>query len=163
MKKSIYFLLLLTVMFANACLCGCTHNNGDIGPWFGTWKLEKITIDGEPDSQYGANIFWKFQTGVFSMVEVTSDTPAKGYNEIFGTWNEDNGYLFLDFNHHDDTTPTESSANSEGRYAPFEETHLPGGVESMLKIESLIGKKAFLTFDSPNDGKIYGYYLEKYG
>lgn len=20
---------------------GCTHNDGDIGPWFGTWQLEE--------------------------------------------------------------------------------------------------------------------------
>ena len=27
-------------------LSSCTHNNGDIGPYFGTWKLLSINVDG---------------------------------------------------------------------------------------------------------------------
>ena len=38
-------LLIVIALSFNAC----THNNGDIGDLFGTWKLETITIDGEKD------------------------------------------------------------------------------------------------------------------
>ena len=31
--------------------CVCTHNNGDIGPLFGTWALDCMSIDGEPQPQ----------------------------------------------------------------------------------------------------------------
>ena len=40
---------LLLVIVATAC----THNDGDIGPWFGLWRVERLIVDGnngEPNS-----------------------------------------------------------------------------------------------------------------
>ena len=36
---------LLLVIVATAC----THNDGDIGPWFGLWRVERLTVDGKND------------------------------------------------------------------------------------------------------------------
>ena len=33
-------------------MSGCTHNNGDIGPWFGTWQVTGIDADGAPLAEY---------------------------------------------------------------------------------------------------------------
>ena len=33
----------LIALLALVGLCGCTHNDGDIGIWFGTWQVEDIT------------------------------------------------------------------------------------------------------------------------
>ena len=37
------FIVLLLVLVT----CGCTRNDGDIGDYFGEWRLEKLTADGE--------------------------------------------------------------------------------------------------------------------
>ncbi len=51
--------LLLASVFI--LMTGCTHNDGDIGPWFGTWQLENVMIDDKPEEDYHHDIFWQFQ------------------------------------------------------------------------------------------------------
>ena len=33
-------------MMVMLALGSCTRNHGDIGPWFGTWHVESITVGG---------------------------------------------------------------------------------------------------------------------
>ena len=51
-------LRIIAAVVMTAISGSCTHNNGDIGPWFGEWKLTSIEIDGSPDAAYKANTFW---------------------------------------------------------------------------------------------------------
>ena len=68
MKRIIIYSLL--TIFSLTFLPSC-QNNGDIGPWYGMWKLTSLTIDGEEDPAYEGNVFWKFQTGVVQMIGTT--------------------------------------------------------------------------------------------
>ena len=52
---------------------GCTRNDGDIGPWFGQWKLVALTCDDAPVADYGDNIFFSFQNNVFQIITVKGE------------------------------------------------------------------------------------------
>ena len=69
-------------------VASCTSNNGDIGPWFGTWKVTEVRCDSEVEEQYAGNMFFKFQSSVFEVLVVNdhhfSDTA-------FGEWREEPG------------------------------------------------------------------------
>lgn len=77
MKKTIY-LLLMVIAIATT---GCTQDDGYIGDWFGSWHLESILIDGEPEAAYSENpeIMFSFQGEVFNAAYIDRA-------EIFGTW-----------------------------------------------------------------------------
>lgn len=157
LKYSIRIIILTAVI---NLLTGCTRNNGDIGPWFGTWKLDEITIDGNVSEEYDGNVFWKFHNNVFEMVKMMTDDKGHGYGTCFATWSEADGYLIIDFRQHDDQYNPE---DWNGLYRPFLETHLPVNGVADIKIVKLSGSKAQLTYYSSEDGKTYGYTLSKYG
>ena len=167
LKQTKYITRKLAAMFVMILVmtgfCGCTRNNGDIGPWFGTWKLTEITIDGTADAGYKGNIFWKFQNDVFEMVRVNTNSVDTYADTHYATWNEDNGYIFVNFSNYDDNNPPAEGASGNGIYAPFLETHFIVGGVTQLKIESQSGSDAYFTFTSPEDGKTYGYRLKKQG
>ena len=144
--KSITYILLVLIA---SVMCGCTHNNGDIGPWFGTWKVVSIS----PDKAYQGNFFWSFQGNV---IEMNRNTDNLEYSQSFGTWQEKDGDLILDFNHHDNGSDT-----GEGQYRPFPELHIPAGV-STLHIQKLSGSEIILTY-AADDGETYTYTLKKWG
>lgn len=136
-------------------LGSCTHNNGDIGPWFGEWKLTTITVDGTPDAGYDGNIFWAFQTTVIEMLSADNETTGD-YRQRWGTWAQDGTTLTLNFTHSDNDNPAGSD-----KYIPFPETGLPAGV-SKLDIVSLSSSEIKLNYTA-DDGKTYGYLLKKWG
>lgn len=150
--KSIYTLLLASVFIL---MTGCTHNDGDIGPWFGTWQLENVMIDDKPEEDYHHDIFWQFQNTVFCMRKVTEMHDAY---PRWGTWQEtdDNTTLQLDFTHHDDTHPEGSTI-----YTPFPETHIKADGVTRLKIVEMSRSKLHLQHTA-DDGITYSYYLKKW-
>lgn len=75
--------LLLSVMFM---LSGCMQNNGDIGDFFGTWKVTSIKVNGIEDASYQGNIFFQFQTSVVRLVE---NRPHNDLTEYFGAWSDE--------------------------------------------------------------------------
>ena len=88
-------LLLLTALLAVAA---CTHNNGDIGNWFGTWNIEEVAADGvavnlDP-ANVGAHYFLQFQTSVVCLRH--DDTRHNG-GASYGTWQENDDQFTLDF------------------------------------------------------------------
>ena len=167
LKQTIYIIRKLAVALVSVMvmtgISSCTRNNGDIGPWFGTWKLTEITVDGTSDAGYEGNIFWKFQNDVFEMVRVNQDDVESYADTHYATWNEDNGYLFVNFRNSDDNNPAAEGEAGNGIYAPFPDSHFIVGGVTQLKIESQSGGDAYLTFTSPVDGKTYGYRLKKQG
>ncbi len=147
-------LFLATALFLLAAT-GCTHNRGDIGPYFGAWKLESVTIDGKTDPDYTAdNVFWKFQTIVICMSRVDYDNHSS--DSRYGTWEENGNRLTLDFTNYDNSNPAGSS-----KYSPLKETHLPSNAVSTLEIISQKGSTMKLEYIS-EEGVVYGYELKKW-
>ena len=92
MKKTLYIIM---VLLATLLVLGsCTRNHGDIGPWFGTWHVESITVDGGPVTVEG-DYFFQFQSKVFRVSQVGDHEQLV---ESFGTWDEgDNGTMIITF------------------------------------------------------------------
>lgn len=147
-NRGIQYVILLSVI-----LCvSCTRNNGDIGEYFGTWKLESMTVNGEIDAEYEGNIFWKFQASVFCMVKVWEHHD---YESSWGTWKELDGKLVIDYRHYDDNHEAGSDI-----YAPNIETHLVADINE-LTIISMSGSKMSLSYVDENGDTII-YKLKKW-
>lgn len=140
-----------------AGLVCCTHNNGDIGDLFGTWKLEKITIDGEIDRGYGDNILWKFQSSIIEMQQVND-----ALHETFkshGSWSRpEAGVLVLDFTHIDNDNPEPGSEV----YSPLPATHLPSACKINMDLLQLDGSKMKLRYIDSLTNEVYEYYFKKW-
>lgn len=155
MAKKFLQYLIIALLLATLCAgtSGCNSNNGDIGPWYGHWKLTKILVNGEADAQYDGNIFWAFQNSVVMMTEVNSDIS---FNNRWGSWQQQGDELTLDFTHHDDQSTADPA--TDWRYTPPAATHLTKGINK-LHIDKLKDSEIVLTYHSP-DGNAYTYYLK---
>lgn len=154
MKLATRFIVLLIIALTfNAC----THNNGDIGGLFGTWKLQSITIEGEIDSSYDNNVLWKFQSSIMSMIRANDSTHNR--LETWGTWSyaNDDTQLELNFTHTDNDNPKPGST----KYSPLPETYLPKSTIFTLDILNLNGSEMVLLYHS-TDGKEYRYKFKKW-
>lgn len=134
----------------------CTHNNGDIGSWFGIWKLTAMEVDGVTDSSYEGDIFWSFQTSVFKMTEATAE-DLRERDERWGTWTEEGGDLLLNFTHSSDAFP----GGGVGSYAPLPATYIPANQVSRLKILKYPGSEMELSFTT-SSGKQITYFLTRW-
>lgn len=125
-------------------VASCTTNNGDIGPWFGTWRVTEITTDGVADADYRGNMFFKFQSTVFEMLLVHDD---HGTENRFGIWNDDGkGTLTVSF----------PDANHE----PLPQSHMRAE-QNVLTFDGVKASGFVLRLDSP-DGHVYTYRLVKW-
>lgn len=151
MKRTAYFFL---SVFLTALFSGCTHNNGDIGDWFGTWKLQSIGVNGSDDPAYDNNVLWKFQNNIVSMV--CADDIQHTADCRYGTWEQAGDRLILDFTHSDDRYEP-----GTGPYAPLPQTYIKAG-RSELRVIKLSGSDMWLQMTA-DDGTIYTYSLKKWG
>ncbi len=92
--KTKAILLYLCGILNLIALNSCTRNNGDIGPWFGTWHVETIEIDGQPDASYQGEYFVQFQTNVVSIIQRSEYNDAA---QSFGEWEASGNTLTIDF------------------------------------------------------------------
>lgn len=138
MKTTAYIRLILAFVVAMAATASCTHNNGDIGDWFGKWHLKSIEINSVNDDSYDGNMVWKFQNDIVEMDVINGHI----HSEHYGTWKESDGKLILDFTHKDDNT-----AAGTGTYAPPSQTYLPAAVVG-LKILKLSSSTLILQYDA---------------
>lgn len=139
--KTIYSRMMIMVVLAMAA---CTTNNGDIGPWFGMWKVTEIKCDGVNEDQYAGNMFFKFQSTVFEEV-VVSEHHAVG--EEIGQWRSDQpGRLVVWF-------PDE-------RYAPDAQSHM-SREENVFTYDAVRASGFTLTLKA-KDGHTYQYMLVKW-
>lgn len=143
---------LITILSALAFM-SCTTNNGDIGPYYGTWSMLSFTVDGEPaeDTDIGS-ILWEFQNNI---VSITITDPYHTRYAHYGTWREYDGYLSLDFTHHDD-----SNQPGQGPYMAPEELKFPSNEVIELKIESQSSKGMVLSWHNAS-GETLVYTLKK--
>lgn len=151
-RHNIYYTVLCLIVIVMSTI-SCTRNNGDIGEYFGTWKLEKITIDGEIDADYDGNMFWKFQSTVFCMQMVDE---YHGSDTRWGTWRETANMLTLDFTHHDNNNPVGAPI-----YSPFEQSYLPSESVVNLTIVAMLGSAMLLEYID-DTGRIIKYNLKKW-
>ncbi|MDE7387140.1 MAG: lipocalin-like domain-containing protein [Muribaculaceae bacterium] len=99
MKRLRDIFMVLTLALVAMTLGGCTHNNGDIGPWFGAWRVESITVDGEPRADYAPPyLIWKFQGNV-TLIQVPDDEVHVS-RDMYGTWQQDGDRLTVTFGYH---------------------------------------------------------------
>ena len=135
----------LTIIFAFMAMLtmsGCVQNNGHIGHWFGQWKVERVTIDGQDDADYDGGVFLCFQGAVFG---VRTSTGGMWY----GRWEEnDKGMVDVVFN-------TDESA------VPPAYLHMHLDEKMVFRLVSHKGSDKVLEYVGP-DGKTYTYYLKKW-
>lgn len=93
MKRIFHIITFLSIILIGGS--SCTHNNGDIGPLFGNWKITSIDINGVPDASYKGNIFFAFQNDVTNMKAIYDD---HSYSECYGRWEIDGDNLILTYN-----------------------------------------------------------------
>ena len=127
---------------AMLAMSGCVQNNGHIGHWFGQWKVERVTIDGQDDADYEGGVFFCFQGAVFG---VRTSTGGMWY----GRWAEnDKGMVDVVFNTDESAVPP-----------AYLRVHLD---EKMIfRLVSHKGSDKVLEYVGP-DGKTYTYYLKKW-
>lgn len=135
-------IVLALLMLANN---SCTRNNGDIGPWFGTWRVDYILIDDDPDPDYGPPyMIWKFQSSVIQIQVPDFDSHTE--TTVTGIWHQDDDLLTINFDWGHGTPPAMS--------------HLP--VETKLNIIKLSHSTIELQFVDDNN-ITYFYKLQKWG
>lgn len=123
----------------------CVQNDGRIGDWFGTWRLESITIDGTPAPDYAPPyLIWKFQSSVIQILQPDDVEHTAGY--CIGTWEQVDKDLRLNFTWHIGTPPDVTLL------AP----------ESNLEILKLTGGEIHLRYIT-SDGRTVLYVLKKWG
>lgn len=157
--KQIYLVLMLvlsTVFFA-----GCTHNGGDIGKFFGIWRLDNISahrLDEEGMPAYSVesvdSVFWSFQSDVVMMQRLL---PYHEYDRRWGTWSEGDGELSLNFTHSGD-----GIAPGTGMYHILEGLYLPSDGKVVLKIKEMDKLSMVLTYDDLIGETRYTYYFTKW-
>lgn len=87
------------IIISLLCL-GCTHNNGDIGPLFGTWVLDGMTVDGDKQDIGPDDTFMQFQ-GKIVMTKLIDERHTMLVYSV-GTWERDGDVMELDYTHYDD-------------------------------------------------------------
>ena len=94
--KTLRYFAMLAVLLATAA---CTHNNGDIGPWFGTWHIDYVGYDPTASSPIAPNAdeqyFLQFQGDIVSLRVVNTVTHAE--DAAYGTWSEGDNSLEITF------------------------------------------------------------------
>ena len=89
---------------------GCTRNDGDIGPWFGQWKLVALSQGGAPVADYQDNIFFSFQSNVFQIITVKGEFDR---SICWANWTDGGSTVTIDFAHRED-----GSAEIDWNYTP---------------------------------------------
>lgn len=130
-----------------AAMSGCTQNNGRIGHWFGQWKVERMTVDGEDYADYPGNAFFCFQSSVFGVR--ISRPELEGSGMYYGIWEEqDGGRIRVRFNTDESEVPPASAC-----------LHLEE--ECVFSVLSADGKRKTLQRVA-DDGRTYTYYLRSW-
>lgn len=80
-------------MLAALMLSACTQNNGNIGMWFGHWKVTEITINGTSVDNYSGNVFFSFQNKVFAQMEKNGEA----YDQRFANFEDCGDHIIITF------------------------------------------------------------------
>ena len=90
---------IFTALLAIAALCSCTHNNGDIGPLFGQWKITDIAttdaVTGTVTHNTTSGAFLSFQNDVVTLTQVYDGQHQSALS--YGQWELNGNSLTLYF------------------------------------------------------------------
>lgn len=90
---------IFTALLAIAALCSCTHNNGDIGPLFGQWKITDIAttdaVTGTVTHNATSGAFLSFQNDVVTLSQVYDGQHQSALS--YGQWELNGNSLTLYF------------------------------------------------------------------
>lgn len=145
MKKSLYTLIMMAVAIIS--MTSCTHNNGDIGPWFGLWHIEEVQKDGAVVNEYQGTNFFAFQTSVFQL-RYTDDLQTE--EQTTGTWVDLGSEINITF-------PDQKIV-----WTHFYGIDMTAGAVNHFKVETITSKDMVLTL-AATDGHNYRYTLKKWG
>lgn len=146
MKTTLSHYIYTLIAFVALLSPACTRNNGDIGHWFGVWRMETLEINGVTDPDYTSpRLIWKFQSDIVFIGE-PDDALHIYHGTAYGNWSQDGDYLLLDF---------------DKEMGNFSDTlHLP--LIAKLKILKLTSREIELQY-TDNDNNTYYYKLKKWG
>lgn len=97
--------ILLPLVIAILTL-GCTHNDGDIGPWFGAWAMPSMTVDGKTPADFSpTNTIWEFQSEIVCIRLLGEHHNIDSWS--WGTWHEADGHIYIDYTHSNSAGPSE--------------------------------------------------------
>lgn len=102
MKKRIHSFVGLLGAVILLALTSCTHNNGDIGPLYGQWKLVSIDAQGVEIPEYNGDVFWSFQD---SAIQILSRMDQHEFEQRYGNWSLTDGDTRLVLTFPDDRWP----------------------------------------------------------
>jgi len=145
MKKTLYTLMIMVAAIVS--MTSCTHNNGDIGPWFGLWHIESVQKDGAAINGYNGTNFFAFQTSVFQL-RYTDDYQTE--QQTTGMWQDLGNEITVTF-------PDQIII-----WTQFYGIDMTKDAVNRFKVESITGKDMVLTLAS-SDGHNYRYILKKWG
>lgn len=154
-SRHIFLPLQLTfLLIATFLLGGCTHNDGNIGFWFGTWDVKEILRDGRPLTNIQGHFYICFQNNIIKIIH----TGAYGYDKdgpsCFGTWEEGSeNSLTFNFTHHDDT--------DSNVYLPFDELEFPHDKPITLSYVKKNSGNVTLSYLNPETGTEMKYVISK--
>lgn len=146
MKRVATHIILAVV--ALITLSGCTHNDGDIGHWFGLWHLDSIEVDGTPAADYDGDIYFMFQSKVFCVRCV--DEFNHGYVESFARWQESD-------DHHSMTL-----SFVDNRFSPTVLPLIPLELVTTFSVVTLNEKDMILKHTHSETGLTYTYYFTRW-
>ncbi len=148
MKRTLtHIALVLTTLLA---LSSCSHNNGDIGYWFGLWHLDTIEVDGVPDDGYDGNYYFMFQGKIFCIRWINEQQHE--YIESFAKWQESDDGKTMTVNFIDN------------RFTPQVGEYLPANYLSTVthfNVVTLNADDMVLTTTAPESGATVTYHLTR--
>lgn len=160
MKAKILF---LPLFLFSMLISSCTHNDGDIGEYFGEWQLTQLSVDGLDIKLYGDGAESKdpdFGSPLAYTIAFQGDVARinilYAYHEIisiFGSWQLSDGNLILNFSHTDDVNPDEIYRVPDILGFPID------GIV-VMKVVKINDKKMELRQTS-DAGNVFKYYFKK--
>lgn len=150
-----YFCMLAVLALTIWSMTGCTTNNGDIGPYYGVWNVDKILpVESTVGTSWNAD--GNFTTFAFqnNIIAVSLSNEFGNIQQQWGTWRVDNNSITFDFTHHDNTFGPDGYMYGAPEWIGF-----ANGI-NVLSIKKLDGRKMVLSLNK-DDGMVYTYYLSK--
>lgn len=148
------YIITLVALIALVVSTGCTRNNGDIGYFFGNWRVEAISEDGTDIPLYNDETLlytWAFQS---HLLVINTILPHDSYKSARLTWTENpSDVLNIKLDH----TDIDGSYN----YTAPAAMHFGDGPVCTLIIKSHKGSNLVLSRTDASTGHEYTYYLKK--
>lgn len=145
MQKTISKIIAASILFILLSMSTCTQNNGNIGIWFGHWKVTDILINGAPVDNYSGNVFFSFQSKVFAQMQKWGEA----YDQRFANFEDCGDHIIITFPYVTDENGNpvydkNGDLLTEDRFFPLEITRMSMG-ENILNVDQANGDKLQLS------------------